>query len=175
MSRRRCYVRLLVVGVMAVAEISCASFDYKDEACLWLELEDAPGLEVTARRVTAQPWTECSNINAPGYYRLRRDAYTVEFWNGARSDKFELFLRALDGDGTHLAIQSPQFDGAPNAHLRGDGGFREDYDYFLFDRYRVYKLGERVEFTVLDAAGQEVGRESLRVVSKTGGKWRSYH
>lgn len=165
----------LVAGVLAVANASCASFYYQDKTCHWLELEQAPGLEVTSVRVTGAPWRECSNVNAPGYYRLQRHAYTVEFWNGDRGDFANLYLRALDGGGTRLAVRSRQFDGEPNAHLSGSAGAREDYDYFLVERLRVYKPGERIEFAVLDAAGQEVGLESLRVVSKTGGKWRSYH
>ena len=172
MSRRRRYVWFLIVGALAVAETACAGYVYRDVACHWLELEDAPGLEVTAVRVTGAPWRECSSVNAPGYYRLRRDAYTVEFWNGDRGDYSALYLRALDGGGTHLAVQSAQFSGEPYSHLSGLAGVREDYDYFLFDRYRAYKPGERIEFTVLDAAGRELGRESLRVVSKVGGKFR---
>ena len=130
---------------------------------------------MTAVRLTGGPWRECSSVNAPGYYRVRRDAYTVEFWNGDRGDFADLYFRALDGAGTHLAVQSAQFRGKPYTHLSGSTEVREDYDYFLQDRMRVYTPGERIEFTVLDAAGQEVGRESLRVVSKTGGKWRSWH
>ncbi len=121
------------------------------------------------------PWEECSDVNAPGYYRLHRDAYTVELWNGDRGDFPQLYLRALDGDGTKLAVQSRQFSGEPNAHLSGSAGVREDYDYFQLERLRVYEPGELIAFAVLDAAGQELGRESLKVVSKTGGKWRSYH
>ena len=176
MSRRRRYGWVLV-GVLAVAETSCASFDYHDEACRWLELEDALGLEVAARRVMAPPWTECSNLNAPGYYRLHRDAYKVEFWNGARGDSPQLYLRAFDGDGQHLAIQSPQFDGAPNAHLSSDARVREDYDYRLLDNLREYYQPpfKRIEFAVFDAAGRELGRESLKVMGRSGGKFREWH
>ena len=91
MSRRRRYVWVLV-GVLVVADASCARYVYRVVACHWLELEDAPGLEVTSVRVTGAPWRECSNVNAPGYYRLPRDAYTVEFWNGDRGDHPEFYL-----------------------------------------------------------------------------------
>ena len=173
MSSRRRYVWFLIVGALAVAETACASFYYQELTCHWLELEDAPGLEMSALRVRLSPYQVC--LDAPGYYRLRRDAYTVEFSNGDRGDHPELFLRVLDGDGTHLAVQSRQFVGEPNAHLSGAAGVGESYDFFLEERLRVYKPGERIEFTVLDATGQEIGRESLRVVSKFGGKYRSYY
>lgn len=170
------YVWLLVVAALAVVDTACASFDYQELTCHWLELEDAQGLEVTARRVKESPYDVCPD--APGYYRLGRDAYTVEFWNGERADHPELFLRALDIDGSRLAVQSLQFFGKPNAQLRGKAAAGKDYDfydYFLVEGMRVYKPGERIEFAVLDATGREIGRELLRVVSKIGGKWRSYY
>jgi hypothetical protein len=36
-------------------------------------------------------------------------------------------------------------------------------------------LFERVEFTVLDAEGRELGRESLKIVGKSGGRYRDYY
>jgi hypothetical protein len=53
----------------------------------------------------------------------------------------------------------------------------EAYNYFFHDRYteEYVPLLERIEFTVLDAEGRELGRELLKIVGKSGGTYRSYY
>lgn len=162
--------------VLAAGSSSCASWSYQNAPCNWIELGEAPGLEVTGRRVTAAPWEQCTDVNAPGYFLLRRAAYTVEFWNGER-ELPELFVRVFGAGGKRMVLRSAHLAGEPNAKLRSSGPNRTEYDYRLLDEFRFNwsPFLEFLEFAVLDDNGEEIGHESLKVVAKTGGTYRAYY
>ena len=165
----------LAVAIAAFSS-SCASWGYRDATCYWIELVEAPELHVTGPRVTWGSYAPCT-LNAPGHFVLRRAAYVVEFWNGEEWYP-QLYVRGLALDGERLTLRSPQLEGSPNAQLRSTGTSRtEVYNYFFRDRYteEYVPLFERIEFTVLDAEGRELGRESLKIVGKSGGKYRAYY
>ena len=166
----------LLAVALAAGSSSCASWSYRNATCHWFELAEIPELEVTGPRVTSGSEAPCTALNVPGHYVLHRVAYTVEFWNGERWYP-QLFVRAFTPSSERLTLRSPQLFGAPNAQLRSDYSRTEAYDYFFRDRYteEYVPMFERIEFTVLDASGRELGRESLKVVGKSGGKYRAYY
>ena len=165
----------LAVAIAALSS-SCASWSYRDATCYWIELVEAPELDVTGPRVTWGSYAPCT-LDAPGHFVLRRAAYRVEFWNGEEWYP-QLYVRAFESDGERLTLRSTQLFGAPTAQLRSTGiSQTEAYDYFFRDAYtdEHVPLFERIEFTVLDTQGRELGRESLKVVGKSGGKYRAYY
>jgi hypothetical protein len=147
-------------------------------ACAWLELEGEPALEVTGLRTTYGEEASCTALKAPGQYRLRRADYAVDFWNGERWYP-QLFMR-VGPDGRQLRLESPLFevlsDGstAIRPKVRAERG---DFAYALRPEFRSeFRLpAGRIEFTVIDTSGQELGRESIRVVRKVGGDVRSFY
>ena len=157
----------LLAVALAAGSSSCASWSYRNATCHWFELAEIPGLEVTGPRVTSGSEAPRTALNVPGHYVLHRVAYTVEFWNGERWYP-QLFVRAFTPSSERLTLRSPQLFGAPNAQLRSDYSRTEAYDYF-------FRGDVLIEFTVLDAEGRELGRESLKIVGKSGGKYRAYY
>lgn len=147
--------------------------------CAWLELVDEPALEVTGLRTTYGEEASCTALKAPGQYRLRRAGYTVEFWNGERWYP-QLFMRVGASNGRQLRLESPQFqdmgDGNPviRPAVRAERG---DFHYVLRPEFRSeFRLpAGRIEFTVLDTSGEEIGRESVRVIRKIGGEIRAFY
>ena len=149
-----------------LASNGCASLYELDpnppRPCIWVALE-ADALEVIGAR--REP--SCTALQAPDAYRLTRTGYTVEFWNGEGYYP-DLLLRAFTPGGERLRVQSADLWGG--------------FDYSFIDRqqpknpynYRVYAPAppdyhlrvDRVEFTVLGVDGQELGRESIRLIER---------
>jgi hypothetical protein len=190
MRRRVVRHALLVVTVFATSlsgtscvEVCCAPrgtvvIRPTRAACAWLELVDERALEVTRLRTTYGEEASCTALKAPGQYRLRRAEYTVEFWNGERWFP-QLFIRARGADGRQLRLDSPQFldlaDGTARIR-RAVLAERGSFNYVLNPEFRsrFQPPLERLEFNVLDLAGIKLGRESIRIVRKTGGDVRSF-
>jgi hypothetical protein len=174
MRRRVVRHALLVVTVFATSlsgtscvEVCCAPrgtvvIRPTRAACAWLELVDERALEVTRLRTTYGEEASCTALKAPGQYRLRRAEYTVEFWNGERWFP-QLFIRARGADGTARIRRAVLAE-------------RGSFNYVLNPEFRsrFQPPLERLEFNVLDLAGIKLGRESIRIVRKTGGDVRSF-
>lgn len=156
-----------VATLSAIALSSCLAMSSSWHTCSWFELADEPAAEVVAHRVTVGEEASCTAVNAPGDFRLIRERYVVEIWNGDRYYP-ELFARVVSPHGTRLRIHSPQFH-----ELRNRGTRRaNEFDYFLWDRK---PSPERIEFVVVSDAGDELGRESLKIRAVTGGRFRAFY
>ena len=164
---------------VALAGSSCASLPPPPSrhTCTSYVLDDEPVLEVIGLRHMIGRERHCVAAKVPGVYRIRREAYTVEFWTGDRWYP-SLHLRVLTPTGERLRIRSPQFDSWDRSEYeaRGDGSmYQTGYDNrFDGPGPRSSPPKERIEFTVLDREGREVGRESVRVSVKPAGEWFEY-
>jgi hypothetical protein len=58
--------------------------------------------------------------------------------------------------------------------LRAIIASRGDFDHYLASDYRRPPYPERLEFVVVDSNGQELGRESLRLLPQSGGEYRVF-
>ncbi len=152
--------------ISAIAQVSCLATSSSWHTCSWLELVDDPFTEVVARRVTVGEEAACTAVNAPGDFRVRRERYVIEIWNGDRYYP-ELYAKARSPSGTRLRIDSPQLRELNRGSRRAN-----EFDYFLWERKEPYP--ERIEFTIVDEAGKELGRESLAIKAVTGGRFRAF-
>jgi hypothetical protein len=144
----------------------CASVATRS-SCSWLEVVDEPAAQATALRVTQGEEAPCTKVGAPGVFRIGRPEYAIDFWNGDRWYP-ELFLRARSSTGDKLTLRSPQLSAA-----LGRGVIRpaNDYDYYWPSSDAV---PDRINFSVVDSSGREIGRESIRLTLKSGGSFRSW-
>lgn len=173
---------LFVVLMSAAVTTSCShlfAHAYTLRGCEWLEI-DEPDAQVTAQRVTIGEEAACTAAKAPGEYRIRRVAYTVEIWNGERWFP-QLHLRIKEPAGEHmqlrlrseLSLEMPGGSGAMSQAARHQRGL---FDY----RWAPQNLGEappltrQLTFDVVAPDGQLVGTESLKIVRKAGGQFRAY-
>lgn len=126
-------------------------------------------VQVVASRVTYGEEQSCTSVNAPGDYRLAREKYVIEFWNGERYYP-ELYAKAASPTGSRLRILGPQFSELINGTRRAN-----DFDYFLGPEYRRPPYPDRIEFLVVDETGNQLGSESLTIAAVTGGRFRAFY
>ncbi|MGD9901988.1 MAG: hypothetical protein AB7U83_00860 [Vicinamibacterales bacterium] len=159
---------LAVAALCAITQVSCLAMSSSWYTCSWLELADDPAVEVVARRVTVGEEAACTAVNAPGDFRIIRERYVVEVWNGDRYYP-ELYVKVTSVSGMRLQLTSSQF------HERKGRGIRRanEFDYFFWEKREPYPA--RIEFVVVDAAGNELGRESLAIKAVTGGRFRAFY
>jgi hypothetical protein len=161
-------LRLLLVASVASQLLACAHVG--DRApCVWLELEDMPGLTVVAPRVLDPNYPSNRCGSSAGQYVLRRDAYVVEIWNG-RSTGNGLYLRAFLHGGSRLKIRGADF---AEVHPTV-GTIERTYDVLLdlrglaSGRSTPLSMPATVKFQVLDATGGVLGTESIRLLQRQG-------
>ena len=72
---------LLAVACIAASSALCGCDPYLG-SCSWAIPEAGRSVQVVGKRVPIAGECERLRCTAPGDFKLRRDRYTLEFWNG---------------------------------------------------------------------------------------------
>lgn len=151
---------LLLLAVTALL----AACDPYVGSCSWA-VPEAEALVVTAPRKPIAGECKCLRCGAPGTFRLERVGYTLEFWNGDRWYA-DLYVRARTPDGSKLALSSSEpgfLETAPHVPERD----RHGHDYFVRFPEDVGTSPMGLRISVLDAQGQVLGVEDVKVRVET--------
>jgi hypothetical protein len=130
--------------------------------CGWVVPDAGPELKVVGPRKPTAGECNCLNCKAPGRFKIVRDAYTLELWNGDRWYP-ELYVRARGKDGGVLTLSadSPELlRMAPHVPASATHGF----EYFMrFDSDNVEAPAKILRISVVDSSGQVLGVETVRL------------
>ncbi|MET0656645.1 MAG: hypothetical protein ABW110_00610 [Steroidobacteraceae bacterium] len=94
------------IACVAAAVVMCGCAPYMG-SCSWAVPRVGHSVEVVGKRVPVGGECNCLRCAAPGDFRLRRQAYTLEFWNGDRWYA-RLYIRARNEQGDILLLSSEQ-------------------------------------------------------------------
>ena len=121
-----------------------------------------PEFEVVEPRKPIAGECNCLNCKAPGRFRIVRNAYTLELWNGDRWYP-ELYARARGKDGGALALlaDSPELlRMAPHVPPSATHGF----EYFMrFELEDSKAPATTLRISIVDSDGQVLGVETVRL------------
>ncbi len=140
--------------------------------CTWLEVSSPLGGQTAGPRQTGLRNANCGTLSD---FKLVRDKYSVEFWNGVGYTS-SLFVRASSPDGRRLEIESPEFfrlsadayQGAvlPMRRAAEYTGRLKVHAPLEIPVDRTYPL--TITIRVLDLSGAELGVETITVVEHRG-------
>ena len=159
-SRWQRFLRIssLLLVVATASSSACAL-----GSCAWLDLTENQGIQVVAQRKPTSGECDCLRCGAPGQFQLRRQGYTLEFWNGDRWYP-ELLVRARSGDGRRLAIESDQLRSIEGSVFVSAKWKEFDYSADVVNEIgsqTTFRFPERLHIRVLDADGRVVGTEEV--------------
>jgi hypothetical protein len=128
--------------------------------CSWFEPTENTAWRVLAPREPTPTECQCLRCDAPGDFRLLRDDYVLELWNGDRWYP-QLFIRARTEAGQSLVLISP--DLLPIDRSSTFGRERE-FDYWVGatrvqGQEPIYP--KQLQISVVDADGRVLGTERL--------------
>ncbi len=118
-------------ALLAVACIAASSALYGCApylgSCRWAIPEAGHSVQVVGKRVSTAGECNCLRCAAPGDFKLRRDRYTLEFWNGDRWYP-ELYVRARTENGERLFLSSAQLLPLTKSTV---GGRAKEFEYWV--------------------------------------------
>jgi hypothetical protein len=149
----------LALACIAASSALCGCAPYLS-SCRWAIPEAGRSVEVVGKRVPTAGECECLRCAAPGDFKLRRDRYTLEFWNGDRRYP-ELHVRARTENGERLFLYSAQL--LPLTKSTGSGR-EKDFEYWV--RLEGESAGETAKpvlltVTIKSEDGTVLGVEDL--------------
>lgn len=166
-------LRVLVI-LCAFCASGCASLMMQEKVytCTWLEVSSPLDVQTAGPRQTGLRNANCGSLSD---FKLVRNEYSVEFWNGVGYTS-SLFVRASSPDGRRLQIESPEFlTLSADAYQTAALPMRRAADYtgrlkvlvpLEIPVDRTYPL--TITIRVLDLSGAEIGVETITVVEHRG-------
>jgi hypothetical protein len=149
----------VLLAIAATAIQGCAPYI---GTCSWIIPEAGTALEVVEARKPTAGECNCIGCQAPGRFRIEREEYTLEFWNGDRWYP-ELFVRSRGKDGAVLELASDDsalLTIAPHVPADASHGF----EYFIRgEPLDSARIANTLTIRVEDGAGRVLGVEVVRL------------